>query len=333
MPCKEGQQHLSSWKAQRSCRAWGSQACATDWNTPYIPSAQSLVRLGRTLWSSLDRELPSHVTDCWRTVVTVKLPYRVSDDAWKNPGQSKATTLWLVTIQCPDSQWWCLWQVCHPLACLSVEFSVGFPIECPLASTFTACISVWGTSKNLFLTDTNVKSHLSSWRCQGPDKLGVPKPAVLIRIHLVYHLHRAWFAQEGSSSSHLIGDFLAIWMTNFAKQGNCIVTGVPSSVLIVSGGLCDGCVIHWPACHWNYLKVSRSSVLWQRHTLTIHQYGGTSNDLFLTDWLSKLYYIQSSSSHQQIRISVTKHLGGCEPALALANPWLALSDDMSGQVH
>ena len=53
------------------------------------------------LWSSLDRELPYHLTDCWRTVVTVKLPSPcgVSVDAWKNPMQNKATTLWLVYHQ------------------------------------------------------------------------------------------------------------------------------------------------------------------------------------------------------------------------------------------
>ena len=163
------------------------------------------------------------------------------------------------TIQCPDSQWWYLWWVCHPLACLSVEFSVGFPIECPTTSTFTACISVWGTSKDLFLTDTNVKSHLSSWRCQGPVKLGVPKPVVLIGIYLVYHLHRAWFAQERRSGSHLIGEFLAIWTTNFVEEQ---LSPWSYQVLVESVKMhertngkarrlhCDLCAIQCPDSQW-----------------------------------------------------------------------------------
>ena len=175
----------------------GFQARSTDWNKLCVPSAQSLVRPGRTLWSSLDRELPCNLTDCWKTVVTVKLPSPcgVSVDAWKNQCKARQLHCDWCAIQCADSQWWSLWWVCHPLACLSVEFSEGAPIECPVTWTYTDWISVWGTN----------------------------------------------------------------------------------------------------------------------------------NDLFLTDRMSKLYNHQSASSRQHLRISVTKHLGGSEPVLAPAIPWLGLS--------
>ena len=39
--------------------------------------------------------------------------------------------------------------------------------------------------------------------------------ACMIGIHLVYHLHRAWFAQEGPSGSHMLENFLVVWMNNF----------------------------------------------------------------------------------------------------------------------
>ena len=77
----------------------GSQVCSTDWNTPCVQSAQSLVCPGKALWFSLDSGFPCHLNDqlCWRTVVTMKLyiasPCGVSIDAWKNQWQSKAIAL------------------------------------------------------------------------------------------------------------------------------------------------------------------------------------------------------------------------------------------------
>ena len=112
-----------------------------------------------------------------------------------------------------------------------------------------------------------------------------------------------------------------------AKQGDCTVTGVPSSVPIVSGGWSLLRVCPPLAC----LSVESSEgvppecpVTWT-YTDCISVWG-TSNDLSLTDWMSsKLYYRQSASSRQQLWISVTKHLGCSEPVLAPAIPWLALS--------
>ena len=47
---------------------------------------------------------------------------------------------------------------------------------------------------------------------------------------------------------------------HMATQGEFTVDGVPSSVLTVSGGLCDSCVIHWPVCQMGFLWVSQSIV-------------------------------------------------------------------------
>ena len=50
--------------------------------------------------------------------------------------------------------------------------------------------------------------------------------------------------------------------------------------------------------------------------------------------MSKLYYHQSASSRQHLRISVTKHLGGSEPVLAPAISLAgAVACHISGQVH
>ena len=47
-------------------------------------------------------------------------------------------------------------------------------------------------------------------RRRGPVELGGPKPVLLIGTHLMYHLYRAWFAQEGPSGPHLIGNYLTM---------------------------------------------------------------------------------------------------------------------------
>ena len=121
------------------------------WLTQEGPSGSHLIENFLVVW----------MTNFVGTVATMKLPSHcgVNVDVWKTHGKAMRLHCDWCTIQCPDSQWWYLWQLCHPLPCLSLEFSVGGPIECPVTWTFTDCISLWCTSNDEFLTDTNVKFY------------------------------------------------------------------------------------------------------------------------------------------------------------------------------
>ena len=86
-------------------------------------------------------------------------------------------------------------------------------------------------------------------------------PALLIGIHLVYHLHRARIAQEWPFGSYLIGNILAIWPT--LLKGSCHCEAIRSlwsqcrcmkEPMAKQGDRlhCDWCAILCPDIQWWY---------------------------------------------------------------------------------